>query len=51
MQTIIKYLVLIILSLNIAKASAQEEIKTINKENIENLKNLKQSIKNDEKAF
>jgi len=51
MQTIIKYLVLIILSLSIAKASAQEEIKKINKEKIENLKNLKQSIKNDERAL
>ena len=49
MQTIIKYLVLIILSLSIAKASAQNETKIINKEKIENLKSLKQSIKNEER--
>jgi len=51
MQTITKCLVLIILSLNLTKVSAQDETNTFNKEKIETLKTLKQSIKNEEREL
>jgi len=51
MQTITKFLVLLILSLSITNAKAQDDQKTSNKANIESLNNLKQSIKNEEREL
>jgi len=51
MQTITKFLVLLILSLSITNARAQDERRTSNKVKIENLNNLKQSIKNEEREL
>jgi len=51
MQTITKYLVIVILSLSITNANAQDERKTSNKAKIENLNNLKQSIKDEEREL
>ena len=51
MQTITKYLVLIILSLSITRVCAQDESNSPNKEKIETLKSLKQSIKNEEREL
>ena len=51
MQTITKYLVLLILSLSITQLHAQEETKSVNKQKIEYLENLKQRIKNNEREL
>jgi hypothetical protein len=52
MQTITKYLVLLILSLSLTQAHAQEETKsTNNKQKIENLQSVKQTIKNKEREL
>jgi len=51
MQTITKYLVLIILSLSLTKVCAQDQSNTSNKEKIETLKDLKHSIKNEEREL
>lgn len=51
MQTITKYLVLLILSFSIIQAHAQDENNTEKKEKIEHLENLKQRIKNNEREL
>ncbi len=51
MQTITKLLVLLILSLSITNAKAQDDQKASNKTIIENLKNLKQSITTEEREL
>jgi hypothetical protein len=50
MQTITKYLVVLILSLSITQVLAQET-KPSNKQKIENLQNVKQTIKNEEREL
>jgi len=51
MQTITKYLVLLILSLSIIQVRAQDEAKSVNKQKIENLQSVKQTIKNEEREL
>jgi len=51
MQTITKYLVLLILSLSITQVRAQKETKSSNKQKIENLQSVKQTIKNEEREL
>jgi len=51
MQTITKYLVLLILSLSITQLHAQDETKSVNKQKIENLQSVKQTIKNEEREL
>jgi len=51
MQTITKYLILLILNLSITQVSAQQETKLSNKQKIENLQSVKQTIKNEEREL
>ncbi|MGC1205122.1 MAG: hypothetical protein WA839_09575 [Flavobacteriaceae bacterium] len=52
MQTITKYLVLLVLSLNVQLINAQDTIQSVNnKEKITTLKSVKEAIKNQEREF
>lgn len=52
MQTIIKYLVLIVLSVSVQLINAQDTIQNVNnKDKIETLKEVKERIKNEEREF
>ena len=52
MQTITKYLVLLVLSLNVQLINAQDTIQGVNnKDKISTLKSIKEDIKNQEREF
>ena len=52
MQTITKYLVLLVLSLNVQLINAQDTIQSVNnKDKISTLKSVKEAIKNQEREF